>query len=142
MSLSEARSPTKHCHGSDTFPASKGFPKTSQREIQWKIICQPPIWIVPEAGKVLVILERIKKRHGHVWIGQTPICPMPTLTLRQSLPMAFQIAIQRGRQRMPRIRGVRRRPHFEDYLNPRGGAVAEPSDKSEFDSATLFLNPL
>ena len=139
MSLSEARSPTKHCPGSGSLPPSEGFPLASQREIQWKIICQPPIWIVPEAGKVL---EQIKKRHGPVRIEKTPIFPMPTLTLRQSLPMAFSIAIQRGRRRMPRIWGIRRRPHFEDYLNPRGGAVAEPSDKSEFDSTTLFLNPL
>ena len=74
--------------------------------------------------------------------GETPIFPKPTPTLRQSLPLAFQIAIQRGRGRMPRIRGVRPRPHFEDFLNPRGGAVAEPSDQSEFDSTTLFLHPL
>ena len=39
---------------------------------------------------------------------QTPICPMPSLTLRQSRPMVFPMAVQRGQRQMPRVWGVRR----------------------------------
>lgn len=42
------------------------------------------------------------------------------------------MAIQRGQRRMPRIRGVRRRPHFGIFPIQAGEALAEPSDESEF----------
>ena len=40
------------------------------------------------------LLERFKKRYSQFRIGKTPIFPISALTLRQSLPMAFPIAIQ------------------------------------------------
>lgn len=46
---------------------------------------------------------------------------MTALTLRQSRPMDFPMAIQRGQRRMPRIRGIRRCPHFEDCSDSGGG---------------------
>jgi hypothetical protein len=43
---------------------------------------------------------------------QTPICPMPSLTLRRCVPMADPMASQQhGQRRMPRARGLRRCPN-------------------------------
>ena len=49
---------------------------------------------------------------------------MPALTLRQSLPLAFQMAIQRGQRRTPRIRDIRLCPHLEDFSGPSRRSVS------------------
>ncbi len=58
--------------------------------------------------------------------GETPICPMPALTLRRCFPMADPMASrQRGQRRMPRVRGLLRCPHGGHFSHSDSRAFAE-----------------
>ena len=46
---------------------------------------------------------------------KTPICPMPPLTLRRCVPIAFSTALQCAHRRMPRMWGIRRCAHGEGF---------------------------
>ncbi len=55
---------------------------------------------------------RTPQKSGQAKEKETPICPMPPLTLRQSFPMAVPMASQqRGQRRTSRVRDLRRCPH-------------------------------